>query len=589
MFLNRCYELYNQIIPQLYDASLSFDEMIYALKKAVKLLADENEKTQDQVEAFIKEFTKILDDMNARLDAETKKNVYELLNQWKADGYFDEILRESLQVPVNQDLPYKRLFRLLFETGRNSTFFGISNEGLENFGDYYALMQGNCFYKDKNGVKKVACAMIPYGTSETPYYTNNARLSTYDRAGNLIKTGVFPIEHANGIAYYNGKLYVNGCYYYENESASSSTGSGKVFVIDEETLTLENTIDFAGLVIQNVFVNDQGEFFANEASDSTGFSKIYKLNMTEKTYEPYLTLTPKIINPTQSVSYANGNLYVATPSPFNGVSVYDFKTGILRTRYAFPQYGRDYTFMGELQGCTYEDGKLLLGGSFNLGESLSQVRCNAFFEADPYKGIDINYESTRPTNGQVLYVDPDTKKLKNIKNPDGSMEKPFKMINEASYYVNAHPSHDFAIELLGNTAYMAQFRTSKSVTIETPHAGGNTANSKWTGNLLLEGGIFTLHYLKVGQTIPALNTDGYCISINNAVASLAGIDPHAESGSKEYGRAKYGVYCTHSFVNFCPTNYIDQAQFKQLYPNADTAYINAGRTSFMTMSANTTT
>lgn len=583
MFFNRCYELYNQILPQLYDASLSFDEMIYALKKAVKLLADENKKTQDQVEAFVKEFTKILDDMNARLDAETKKNVYELLNKWKDDGYFDEILRESLQVPINQELPYKRLFRLLFETGRNSTFFGKNNESLENFGDYYALMQGNLFYKDANGVKKVACAMIPYGTEDTPFYTNNARLSIYDRAGTKVNTAIFPIEHANGIAYHNGKLYVNGCYYYENSSADSSTGSGKVFVINESNLSLIETVEFP-LVIQNIFVMND-EFYANEASDSTGFSKIYKLDFENKTATEYLSLSPKIENPTQSLYYANGNIYVATPSPFNGVSVYNARTGKLITRYALPQYGRDYTYIGEVQGCTYEDGKLLIGGSFNLGESLSQVRCNAFFEADPWRGLDIN-DAPRPTNGQVLIVDPDNKGLKHIMNPDGSRARPFKMIAEASYYVNAHPSHDFTIQLIGNTEYMAQFRTSKSVTIETPAAGGTTANSKWTGNLLLEGGIFTLHYLKIGQTIPALNTDGYCASINQGVLSCAGIDFHAASSSEEYGKAAYGLYCQHSFVNFCPTNYTNQEQWKALYPNGDTMCINAGHTSFINMSAN---
>lgn len=583
MSFNRCYELYNQIMPQLYDASLSFDEMIYALKKAVKLLADENEKTQDQVEAFVEKFTKILDDMNARLDAETKKNVYELLNKWKDDGYFDEILRESLQVPINQELPYQRLFRLLFETGRNSTFFGQENEGLENFGDYYALMQGCLFYKDKNGVKKIACAMIPYGTEDTPFYTNNARLSIYDRAGTKINTAILPLEHANGITYHEGKLYVNGCYYYENSSHDSSTGSGKVFIVNEADLTLIDTVDFP-LVIQDVFVMN-GEFYAN-AANSEGFGEIYKLDFENKTVTKVLSLSPKIYTPTQSVYFANGNLYVATPDPYNGVSVYNARTGQLTTRYALPQFGRDYTHIGEVQGCTYEDGKLLIGGSFNLGESTSQVRCNAFFEADPFRGLDYNYSGTRVTNGQTLIVDPDRKGLKNIKNPDGTPERPFKMINEAAVYVNAHPSHEFSIQLIDNTMFCCQFRTTKCVTIETPNTGGDKEKSKWTGNIFLEGGTFELSYLHITQTVPSLNTDGYCVAINHCNLTCNSLDFHAESGNPKFGKALYGLYCMHSNVIFSPTNYTKGANWKVIYPNADTMCVNAGRTSFINMSAN---
>lgn len=580
MFYNDCKKLYNQIIPMLYDDSLSFSDMVAALKRAVIELSNDNKETREIVESFGSRLDKIESSIAERI----KDEVYTLLTEWKEGGYLADILREVLQVPINQELPYQRLFRLLFETGRNSTFFGKNNESLENFGDYYALMQGNLFYKDSNGVKKVACAMIPYGTEDTPFSTNNARLSIYDRAGTKVNTAILPIEHANGIAYHNGKLYVNGCYYYANSSADSNTGSGKVFVINESDLTLVDTVEFP-IVIQNIFVMNN-EFYANEASDSAGFGKIYKLNFENKTATQYLSLSPKIENPTQSLYYANGNIYVATPSPFNGVGVYNAITGQLITRYALPQYGRDYTYIGEVQGCTYEDGKLLIGGSFNLGESLSQVRCNAFFEADPWRGLDSN-DAPRPTNGQVLIVDPDVKGLKHITNPDGSSAKPFKMIAEASYFVNAHPSHDFTIQLIGNTEYMAQFRTSKSVTIETPRAGGNTANSHWTGNLLLEGGIFTLHYLKIGQTIAALNTDGYCASINQGVLSCAGLDFHAASSSEEYGKAAYGLYCEHSFVNFCPTNYTNQEQWKALYPSADTMCVNAGRTSFISMSTNT--
>lgn len=580
MFYRDCKKLYNQIIPMLYDDSLSFSEMVAALKCAVIELANDNKETREIVETFASRLDKIENSIDERI----KDEVYNLLTEWKEGGYLADILREVFQVPINQELPYQRLFRLLFETGRNSTFFGKNNESLENFGDYYALMQGNLFYKDDNGVKKVACAMIPYGTEDTPFSTNNARLSVYDRVGTKINTAILPIEHANGIAYHNGKLYVNGCYYYANSSADSNTGSGKVFIINESDLTLVDTVEFP-IVIQNIFVMN-GEFYANEASDSEGFGKIYKLNFEEKTATEYLSLSPKIENPTQSLYYANGNIYVATPAPFNGVSIYNAVTGQLITRYALPQYGRDYTYIGEVQGCTYEDGKLLIGGSFNLGESLSQVRCNAFFEADPWRALDTN-DAPRPTNGQVLIVDPDVKGLKHITNPDGSHARPFKMIAEASYYVNAHPSHDFTIQLIGNTEYMAQFRTSKSVTIETPAAGGNTANSHWTGNLLLEGGIFTLHYLKIGQTISALNTDGYCVSINNGVLSCAGLDFHAASSSVEYGRAAYGLYCQHSFVNFCPTNYMNQEQWKALYPSGDTMCINAGKTSFISMSTNT--
>lgn len=580
MFYEGCKKLYNQIIPMLYDDSLSFSEMVAALKCAVIELANDNKETREIVETFASRLDKIENSIDERI----KNEVYNLLTEWKEGGYLADILREVFQVPINQELPYQRLFRLLFETGRNSTFFGKNNESLENFGDYYALMQGNLFYKDDNGVKKVACAMIPYGTEDTPFSTNNARLSIYDRVGTKINTAILPIEHANGIAYHNGKLYVNGCYYYANSSADSNTGSGKVFIINESDLTLVDTVEFP-LVIQNIFVMN-GELYANEASDSEGFGKIYKLDFENKTATEYLSLSPKIENPTQSLYYANGNIYVATPSPFNGISIYNAVTGQLITRYALPQYGRDYTYIGEVQGCTYEDGKLLIGGSFNLGESLSQVRCNAFFVADPWRGLDTN-DAPRPTNGQVLIVDPDGKGLKHITNPDGSSARPFKMIAEASYYVNAHPSHDFTIQLIGNTEYMAQFRTSKSVTIETPRAGGNTANSHWTGNLLLEGGIFTLHYLKIGQTISALNTDGYCVSINNGVLSCAGLDFHAASSSTEYGKAAYGLYCQHSFVNFCPTNYTNQEQWKALYPSADTMCINAGRTSFISMSTNT--
>ena len=579
MFYNDCKKLYNQIIPMLYDDSLSFSEMVAGLKCAVIELANDNKETREIVEMFASR----LDKIENSIDERVKEEVYKLLTQWKEGGYLADILREVLQVPINQELPYQRLFRLLFETGRNSTFFGKDNESLENFGDYYALMQGNLFYKDSNGVKKVACAMIPYGTEDTPFSTNNARLSVYDRVGIKINTAILPIEHANGIAYHNGKLYVNGCYYYANSNADSATGSGKVFIINESDLSLVDTVEFP-LVIQNIFVMN-GEFYANEASDSEGFGKIYKLDFENKTATEYLSLSPKIENPTQSLYYANGNIYVATPSPFNGVAVYNSVTGQLITRYALPQYGRDYTYIGEVQGCTYENGKLLIGGSFNLGESLSQVRCNAFFEADPWRALDSN-DAPRPTNGQVLIVDPDVKGLKHITNPDGSRARPFKLIAEASYYVNAHPSHDFTIQLIGNTEYMAQFRTSKSVTIETPAAGGNTANSHWTGNLLLEGGIFTLHYLKIGQTIPALNTDGYCASINQGVLSCAGLDFHAASSSEEYGKAAYGLYCQHSFVNFCTKNYTNQESWKALYPSGDTMCINAGRTSFITMSKN---
>ena len=582
----KCKMLYNQIIPMLYDNSLSFNEMIAILRKAVFELAEECKTTEEMVEKLDKK----LDEIYSKVDETVSKKVTELITQWKEDGYFNDLLRELLTVPEAQELQYKRYFRTLFETGRNSTFFGSNNEHLENFGDYYALLQGTCFYKDKGGVEKVVGAMIPYGTADTPYYENNARLSVYTRGGTLVKTAVLGLEHANGIAYYDGKFYINGCYYYQNQSADSSTGSGKVFVVSEETLELENTVDF-GIVIQNVFVDDNGKLYANLASDNTGFSVIYELNIEDGTATELKTLTPKITHPTQSISYANGKLYVATTDPFNGIGVYDFATGALITRYAIPQYGRDYTFVGEIQGCTFENGKLLFSGSYNLGESSSQVRCNAFYEADPYKGVDRNTTNVRPTNGQAIYVDPDRSGIKNIRNPDGTRERPFKMLGEAAVFVNAHPSHDFTINLMENTEYMAQFRTSKSVTIRTPGvSGGDRSQAHWTGNLLLDGGgSYTLSYLKIGQTIPNLNTDGYCVSVSNSKCVVQAVDFHAESSNTQYGKAKYGIYCTYAFVIFSQTGYDDAATWKQLYPNGDTMCINAGRTSFITMSLNEST
>lgn len=579
MFYEGCRKLYNQIIPMLYDDSLSFSELVATLKCAVIEVANENKETQKIIESFVAR----LDKIEASVDGKITDEVYKLLTEWKESGYLADIVQEVMQVPINQELPYQRLFRLLFETGRNSTFFGKENEGLENFGDYYALMQGCLFYKDENGVKKVACAMIPYGTEDTPFYTNNARLSIYDRAGTKINTTILPLEHANGIAYYQGKLYINGCYYYQNSSHDSSTGSGKVFIVNEADLTLIDTVDFP-LVIQDVFVMN-GEFYAN-AANSEGFGEIYKLNFEDKTVTKVLSLSPKIYTPTQSVYYANGNLYVATPDPYNGVSVYNATTGQLITRYALPQFGRDYTHVGEVQGCTYEDGKLLIGGSFNLGESTSQVRCNAFFEADPFRGLDYNYSGTRVTNGQTLIVDPDRKNAKNIKNPDGSPERPFKMINEAAVYVNAHPSHEFSIQLIGNTMYCCQFRTTKCVTIETPNTGGDKEKAKWTGNIFLEGGTFELSYLHIGQTVPSLNTDGYCVAINHCNLYCSSLDFHATSGNPLFGSAAYGLYCMHSNVVFSPTNYTTGQNWKEIYTSGDTMCVNAGRTSFINMSAN---
>lgn len=579
MFYEGCKKLYNQIIPMLYDDSLSFSELVATLKCAVIEVANENKETQKIIESFVAR----LDKIEASVDAKITDEVYKLLTEWKESGYLANIVQEVMQVPINQELPYQRLFRLLFETGRNSTFFGKENEGLENFGDYYALMQGNLFYKDENGVKKIACAMIPYGTEDTPFYTNNARLSIYDRAGTKINTTILPLEHANGIAYHQGKLYINGCYYYQNSSHDSSTGSGKVFIVNEADLTLIDTVDFP-LVIQDVFVMN-GEFYAN-AANSEGFGEIYKLNFEDKTVTKVLSLSPKIYTPTQSVYYANGNLYVATPDPYNGVSVYNATNGQLITRYALPQFGRDYTFVGEVQGCTYEEGKLLIGGSFNLGESTSQVRCNAFFEADPFRGLDYNFSGTRVTNGQTLIVDPDRKNAKNIKNPDGSPERPFKMINEAAVYVNAHPSHEFSIQLIDNTMFCCQFRTTKCVTIETPNTGGDKNNAKWTGNIFLEGGTFELSYLHITQNVPSLNTDGYCVAINHCNLTCNSLDFHAESGNPKCGKAAYGLYCMHSNVIFSPTNYTKGANWKVIYPNADTMCVNAGRTSFINMSAN---
>lgn len=579
MFYEGCRKLYNQIIPMLYDDSLSFLELVATLKCAVIEVANENKETQKIIESFVAR----LDKIEASVDAKITDEVYKLLTEWKESGYLADILQEVMQVPINQELPYQRLFRLLFETGRNSTFFGKEDEGLENFGDYYALMQGCLFYKDENGVKKIACAMIPYGTEDTPFYTNNARLSIYDRAGTKINTTILPLEHANGITYHQGKLYINGCYYYQNSSHDSSTGSGKVFIVNEADLTLIDTVDFP-LVIQDVFVMN-GEFYAN-AANSEGFGEIYKLNFEDKTVTKVLSLSPKIYTPTQSVYYSNGNLYVATPDPYNGVSVYNATNGQLITRYALPQFGRDYTHVGEVQGCTYEEGKLLIGGSFNLGESTSQVRCNAFFEADPFRGLDYNYSGTRVTNGQTLIVDPDRKNAKNIKNPDGSPERPFKMINEAAVYVNAHPSHEFSIQLIDNTMFCCQFRTTKCVTIETPNTGGYKEKSKWTGNIFLEGGTFELSYLHITQTVPSLNTDGYCVAINHCNLYCNSLDFHAESGNPKFGKAAYGLLCMNSNVVFSPTNYTKGENWKVIYPNADTMCVNAGRTSFINMSAN---
>ena len=579
MFYEGCKKLYNQIIPMLYDDSLSFSELVATLKCAVIEVANENKETQKIIESFVAR----LDKIEASVDAKITDEVYKLLTEWKESGYLANIVQEVMQVPINQELPYQRLFRLLFETGRNSTFFGKNNESLENFGDYYALMQGCLFYKDENGVKKIACAMIPYGTEDTPFYTNNARLSIYDRAGTKINTTILPLEHANGIAYHQGKLYINGCYYYQNSNHDSSTGSGKVFIVNEADLTLIDTVDFP-LVIQDVFVMN-GEFYAN-AANSEGFGEIYKLDFENKTVTKVLSLSPKIYTPTQSVYYANGNLYVATPDPYNGVSVYNATNGQLITRYALPQFGRDSTHVGEVQGCTYEEGKLLIGGSFNLGESTSQVRCNAFFEADPFRGLDYNYSGTRVTNGQTLIVDPDRKNAKNIKNPDGSNARPFKMINEAAIFVNAHPSHEFTIQLIDNTEYCCQFRTTKCVTIETPNTGGDKEKSKWTGNIFLEGGTFELSYLHIGQTVPSLNTDGYCVAINHCNLYCNSLDFHATSGNPKFGKAAYGLYCMHSNVVFSPTNYTNGQNWKEIYTSGDTMCVNAGRTSYITMSGN---
>ena len=491
-FIHKFYN--NAIIPQLYDDSLSYSELLYRVLKSVNEIITR----VNDVNEFLIEIDKLLKEV----DKHIKETVTEVLTRFYNDGTLQEILQnvsteffENLRKDLEQA-------QIEFENKINETILKQSKEieknaqindngtisthrlwrHLENTGqiDSYitsptqCTMQGSCYYS-RNGKIEVAIISGDKDRVNTGTELSTIRIYDYTSSKPKITHTNLPIGHGNSMCYVEES---NGSYFYITPSTiNHSTQTDKIIKINVATGALESKA-FTGFNPYACCSDGKNVYVYDNAS-----KYIYLLNWDNGTLES--VVKPNLPTGTiQNFAKRNDVLYFLVG---NSLCCIDFKTGVNLKNLGIPHISSEGFKLGELEAICCLSGKLYIFSASYLGSTsgLSQLVSHQLFQIlGKNTTYSVNYNTLLRSQYMVLYVNGN---LNYTCGPNGTETSPFATCQEAIDYFNGCGfAKALEIRLIGNDRYgmyISGFTCAIRGWNETYYIGG--INASYGGNIIL--------------------------------------------------------------------------------------------------------
>lgn len=264
------------ILPQLYDDSLSFNELQYNLLfKLNEVITRVNE-----VNEFVVEFSKILKEFDIEIEKVTQEVLIEMYEDGRLKKIVADVLTEyfnSLTVTSTIN-SFNRVFRDILEANqRNGS--DVSTATFD--GAYYSYLNSatSVVYQ---GVLYYFCV---YGCLNRSHfnYDNKHILRVYNQNGELITTKTLGnMGIANSIACDNEYVYITFSKAYNNNNVAENSRNIARFKIADVFLTQDN-IHFEVKTIDKIPIGSRVDCCAcfNNKLYILSYSKIYKYNYTD--------------------------------------------------------------------------------------------------------------------------------------------------------------------------------------------------------------------------------------------------------------------------------------------------------------------
>lgn len=433
----------NRILPQVYDDSLSFEELLYGVLKKMNEVIEKVNSYDELINYVI--------DLLENLDKHIKETVTEQLQKWYDDGtlqeilavicdpYFDEFRQEIAQI--------KKDF-VTFKNQPHSTYIdferwllGYTNRG-ENIKnpqsetDRYPVNQGGARYTI-GGNTYYVCAFVPRGyTLELHPTTAAVVVFNYSNGAQVARRDIEGLGHANSIVY-NSKR--NSLFIATSEI--NGTPSKTIFELNPTTLeTIQKYHAPAGY--NESAVSSVAYDATNDQMYISQGLHVYEWDPATNTASNMVSLSNPGFDYIMQVVKANATAFVMLTYSPNTIRIYD-KAGVYIRQFTIPQYLDNQRFWsGEFEDITVNDKFYVYANSqgitaVNPMDSMISIWRGSLLQGTPSsikqtttQGEGVGYS----TINNIVYVNNDADiggRYHLNRSPNGTKESPFTQIFQA--------------------------------------------------------------------------------------------------------------------------------------------------------------
>lgn len=433
----------NRILPQVYDDSLSFEELLYGVLKKMNEVIEKVNSYDELINYVI--------DLLENLDKHIKETVTEQLQKWYDDGtlkeilavicapYFDEFRKEIAQLkkdfvtfknqPHSTYIDFERW--LLGWTSRGENLANAEQET-----DRYPVNQGGARYTI-GGNHYYACAFVPRGhTLELHPTTAAVVVFNYSNGVQVTRRNIEGLGHANAIVYNSKRnsLFIA-------TSDLNGAPSKTIFELNATTLaTIQKYSPPAGY--NESAVSSVAYDQTNDQMYISQGLNVYEWDPATNTASNMVALSNPGFDYIMQTVKANATAFVMLTYSPNTIRIYD-KAGVYIRQFTIPHYLDNQRFWsGEFEDLTVNDKFYVYANSqgitaVNPTDSMISIWRGSLLQGTPSsikqtttQGQGVGYSSFN----NIVYVDKDadTGGIYHMnRSPDGTKGNPFNQIFQA--------------------------------------------------------------------------------------------------------------------------------------------------------------
>lgn len=433
----------NRILPQVYDDSLSFEELLYGVLKKMNEVIEKVNSYDELINYVI--------DLLENLDKHIKETVTEQLQKWYADGTLQEILAvicDPYFDEFRQEIAQLKKDFVTFKNQPHSTYIdferwllGYTNRG-ENIKnpqsetDRYSVNQGGARYTIDGNIYYV-CAFVPRAyTLELHPTTAAVVIFNYFNGAQVARRDIEGLGHANSIVY-NSKR--NSLFIATSEL--NGTPSKTIFELNPTTLaTIQKYSAPAGY--NESAVSSVAYDASNDQMYISQGLNVYEWDPATNTASNMVALSNPGFDYIMQVVKANATAFVMLTYSPNTIRIYD-KAGNYIRQFTIPQYLDNQRFWsGEFEDITVNDKFYIYANSqgitaVNPMDSMFSIWRGSLLQGTPAsikqtttQGQGVGYS----TINNIVYVNNDADiggRYHLNRSPNGTKESPFTQIFQA--------------------------------------------------------------------------------------------------------------------------------------------------------------